>query len=99
MFKSRRNMVMGVHLSNGVPFSCKDGVIEVRFTKEYNFSKQHLEKPQNNKKVEEVLQDMLHGRVRVIYSLEKGDGTTNQGSTEDILKKTFGEEELHIIDE
>ncbi|URZ09014.1 DNA polymerase III subunit gamma/tau [Clostridium felsineum] len=99
MFKSRRNMVMGVHLSNGVPFSCKDGVIEVRFTREYNFSKQHLEKPQNNKKVEEVLQDMLHGRVRVIYSLEKDGGQSGAGSPEDIIKQTFGEETVDIIDE
>ncbi|PJI08261.1 MULTISPECIES: DNA polymerase III subunit gamma/tau [Clostridium] len=100
IFKSRRNMVMGAHLSNGRPVSCKNGVIEVMFTKEYNFSKQHLEKTQNNKKVEEVLTGILHGRVKVVYSLDHEEGGKQSSiSTEDEIKKTFGEESVDIIDE
>lgn len=101
MFKANRNMVMGAHLSNGTPVSCNNGVIEVSFSRQYNFSKQHLEKAQNNKKVEEVFSSLLHGKVRVIYS-SQGDSDKKGISSddpEDIIKKTFGEDNVDIIDE
>lgn len=101
MFRANRNMVMGAHLSNGNPTACNNGVIEVSFTKQYNFSKQHLEKTQNNKKVEEVFSGLLHGKVRVVYDIQN-DGDRKVESSddaEDIIKKTFGEDNVDIIDE
>lgn len=101
MFRANRNMVMGAHLSNGNPASCNNGIIEVMFDKQYNFSKQHLEKVQNNKKVEEVFSSLLHGKVKVVYSVQS-DGNNKSLSSEDaedIIKKTFGEDNVDIIDE
>ncbi|KOF55617.1 MULTISPECIES: DNA polymerase III subunit gamma/tau [Clostridium] len=101
MFRANRNMVMGVHLSNGNPVACNNGVIQIGFDKQYNFSKQHLEKVQNNKKVEEVFSNMLHGRVKVVYSSQGNDDIKNASpeNAEDIIKKTFGEDNVDIIDE
>lgn len=104
MFKANRNMVMGAHLSNGIPEACENGVIEISFKPEYNFSKQHLERPQNNKKVQEVFSSMLHGKVKVVYSTESNYSSSEPSFTdgvnpEDMIKKTFGEENVDIIDE
>ncbi|WP_234125036.1 DNA polymerase III subunit gamma/tau [Clostridium hydrogenum] len=102
MFRANRNMVMAAHLSNGTPTSCKNGSVEIRFDKKYNFSKQHLERVQNNKKVEEVISSMLHGKVKVFYTVDdnndSGAGHLG-GDPEYAIRKTFGEENVNIIDE
>ncbi|AJA46173.1 DNA polymerase III subunit gamma/tau [Clostridium pasteurianum DSM 525 = ATCC 6013] len=97
-FKARRLRVLGAHLSNGEPISCKHSIIEVRFKKSYNFSRQNLQRPENNKKVEEIFSQVLKEKIRIIYSLEKDEEDTKV-STEDIIKNTFGEEIVDIIDE
>lgn len=97
-FKARRLMVLGAHLSNGEPISCKDSIIEVRFKKSYNFSRQNLQKSENNKRVEEIFSQVLKEKVRIVYHVEK-DEEDSRVSSEDIIKNTFGEEIVDIIDE
>lgn len=97
-FKSRKLVVIGVHLSNGEPISCKNSIIEIRFEKDYNFSKKNLQKTENHKKVEEVFSEILKERVRVKYSVERDD-IEIKSSPEEAIKQTFGEEIVDIIDE
>ncbi|AGK95200.1 DNA polymerase III subunit gamma/tau [Clostridium pasteurianum] len=97
-FKARRLRVLGAHLSNGEPVSCKHSIIEVRFKKSYNFSKQNLQKSENNKKVEDIFSEILKEKIKVQYSVEKNEEETKL-SPEDIIKQTFGEEIVDIIDE
>lgn len=97
-FKARRLRVIGAHLSNGEPTSCKKGIIEIKFQKAYNFSRQNLQKPETNKKVEEIFSEMLKEKVSIKYSVEH-DNIEIGDSPEDIIKKTFGEEIVDIVDE
>lgn len=97
-FKARRLRVLGAHLSNGEPKNCKNSIIEVRFPKSYNFSKQNLQKSENNKKVEDIFSEILKEKVKVHYALER-DEDEEKASPEEIIIKTFGEEIVDIIDE
>lgn len=96
-FKARRLRVLGAHLTNGEPISCKGSIIEIRFEKNYNFSKQNLQRQENNKKVEEIFSEVLKERVKIKYSVENSE--ESKVSPEEILKQTFGEEIVDIIDE
>lgn len=96
-FKARRLRVLGAHLTNGVPIACKNGIVEIAFKKTYNFSKQNLERQENNRKVEEIFSETLKERVRVRYTVSSGE--EKSASSEDMLKKTFGEEIIDIVDE
>ncbi|MDF2505016.1 DNA polymerase III subunit gamma/tau [Clostridium sp.] len=97
-FKSRRLRVLGAHLSNGEPINCKNSIIEVKFSKSYNFSKQNLQRPENNKKVEEIFSEILKEKVRLQYIVEIEEEEL-KSSPEEIIKNTFGEEIVDIIDE
>lgn len=97
-FKARRLRVLGAHLSNGEPISCKYSIIEIRFKKSYNFSKQNLQKPENNKKVEEIFSQILREKVKINYSVEKYEDN-EKISPEEIIKNTFGDDIVDIIDE
>lgn len=96
-FKERRFRVLGAHLTNGEPVSCSGSIIEIRFHKNYNFSKQNLQKTDNNKVVEEIFSEILKEKVRIKYSVETDEPETV--SPEEILKQAFGEEIVDIIDE
>jgi DNA polymerase-3 subunit gamma/tau len=96
-FKARRLRVLGAHLTNGEPISCKGSIIEIRFEKNYNFSKQNLQRPENNKKVEELFSEVLKEKVKIKYIVESSE--EGSVSPEDMLKQTFGEEIVDIIDE
>jgi DNA polymerase-3 subunit gamma/tau len=89
--------VLGAHLTNGEPISCKGSIIEIRFEKNYNFSKQNLQRPENNKKVEELFSEVLKEKVKIKYIVESSE--EGSVSPEDMLKQTFGEEIVDIIDE
>lgn len=97
-FKSRKLVVIGVHLSNGEPISCKNSIIEIRFKKDYNFSKQNLQRTENHKKVEEVFSEMLKEKVKIKFVVESDD-IEIKTSSEEMIKQTFGEEIVDVIDE
>ena len=96
-FKARRFRVLGAHLTNGEPVSCSGSIIEIRFHKNYNFSKQNLQRTENNKVVEEIFSEILKEKVKIKYSVETDE--PEDTSPEDILKQAFGEEIVDIIDE
>ncbi|WP_026883162.1 DNA polymerase III subunit gamma/tau [Clostridium akagii] len=96
-FKARRFRVLGAHLTNGEPVSCSGSIIEIRFHKNYNFSKQNLQRTENNKVVEEIFSEILKEKVKIKYSVESDE--PEDTSPEDILKQAFGEEIVDIIDE
>lgn len=96
-FKARRLRVLGAHLTNGVPAAIKGGVLEIRFQKDYNFSKHNLEKSDNNKKVQEIFSEILKEKIIIKYSVESDE--IKKTSPEEVLKKTFGEDVVDIIDE
>jgi DNA polymerase-3 subunit gamma/tau len=97
LLKSRRHMVLYASLTTAEPWSCKDGVMEIKFEEAYAFNKQRLEKEDNRKVIEEVFSQALKEKIRIRYIVDKKQEFTK--SPEDILKETFGEELVEIIDE
>ncbi|MDP4146395.1 MAG: DNA polymerase III subunit gamma/tau [Bacillota bacterium] len=97
LIKARRMMIIFAYLSPGEIVSCNNGIVQIRFSKDYSFSKINLEKGENLRKVEEVFSEVLRGRVRVQYQVEEKEESAK--SPEEALKDTFGEELIDIIDE
>lgn len=96
-FKARRHMVLYASLITGELISCENGVITIKYDKQYAFNKQRLEKDQSKKIVEEIFSDILKEKVKIEYLVKKDDNI--QKSPEQLLKSTFGEEIVEIIDE
>ena len=97
LLKSRRQMVLYTYLITGEVVGCRDGVIEIKFEETYAFNKQRLEKEDNKKVIEDVFSQALKEKVRIKYIVDKKQEFTK--SPEQILKETFGEEFVEIIDE
>lgn len=98
VLKARRLMVVYAYLAPGKPIKCEKGVIVIGFGKNYSFSKQNLEKQQYNKVVEEIFSQALKEKIRIKYIVEEEKSEINK-SKEDILKETFGEDKVEVIDE
>lgn len=98
ILKARRLMVIYAYLAPGKPADCKNGILEITFSPQYAFSKQNLEKTDNNKRVEDIFTEVLKEKIRIKYSIER-DEEENGKSTEDLLKETFGEDMVEVIDE
>lgn len=97
--RSRRQMVIYAYLSPGRPIACEKGVVEIRFTAQYAFSKHNLEsKSDLVKKVEEVFSEVLKEKIGIKYTVEK-DSSENKRSNEDKLKDVFGDHMVEVIDE
>jgi DNA polymerase III subunit gamma/tau len=97
LLKSRRHMVLYASLTTAEPWSCKDGIVEIKFEEAYAFNKQRLEKEDNRKVIEDVFSQALKEKIRIRYIVDKKQDFAK--SPEDILKETFGEELVEIIDE
>lgn len=95
--KARRQMVLYASLITGELVGCKDGVIEIKFDELYGFNKKRLEQEENRKVIEEVFSQALKEKVRIKYIVDKKEEITK--SHEEVLKETFGEELVEIIDE
>lgn len=98
IFKARRIMTVYAYLITGKPIDCKNGVVEIRFGKDYAFSKKNLQKEENNKIVKEIFSEALKEKVDIKYSVEK-DNVKEDKDPEKILKDTFGEDMVEIIDQ
>lgn len=98
ILKARRLMVIYAYLAPGRPIECKNGVLEITFNQQYSFSKQNLEKSENNKRVEDIFSEVLKEKIRIKYSIEREE-EDNGKSTEDLLRETFGEDMIEVIDE
>jgi DNA polymerase-3 subunit gamma/tau len=97
VFKVRRLMVIYASLITGRIESCNNGVVEIKYEEQYAFNISRLQKDDNRKIIEDVFSDALKERVRIKYTVDKND--ENEKTPEQILKETFGEDLVEIIDE
>lgn len=98
-FKSRRQMVLFAALTQGNVAKCENGLITIQYDANYAFHKQRLEKEENRKLVEDIFSDILRDRVKLQYIIEGEEIENIAKSTEQILRDTFGDELIEIIDE
>ncbi|WP_333861812.1 DNA polymerase III subunit gamma/tau [Clostridium sp.] len=98
LFKSRHHMVLFAALTTGKIVSCDKGIINIEYNKNYAFHKQRLEKQENVKIVEQIFSEILKEKVTVKYSIEN-DIQDTVPSREQLLKDTFGEDMVEILDE
>lgn len=96
LFKARRLMIIFASLTTGVPVKCSGGIIYISYEKNFSFNKNRLEKEENRKKVEDIFSEVLKERVRITYIVESGEEEIK--SPEELLKETFGEDVVEIID-
>lgn len=98
-FKARRQMVLFAALTTGEVVKCENGIITIRYEKDYGFHKQRLEREENKKIVEDIFSELLKEKLKIQYIID-GEGTkTFNNSPEQLLKDTFGEDLVEIIDE
>ncbi|MEW8956659.1 DNA polymerase III subunit gamma/tau [Clostridium sp.] len=96
-FKSRRQMVIYASLITGRLYSCRNGVIEIRYEEKFSFNKQRLEKEDYRKLIDGVFSEVLREKVKVKYTIEKEEKEVSE-SKEDKLRAAFGEDMVEIID-
>lgn len=97
VFKARRLMVLYASLITGRIESCINGIIEIKYERQYAFNISRLQKDDNRKLIEDIFSDALKERVRIKYTVDKNE--ENEKTPEQILKETFGEDLVEIIDE
>ncbi|MCI1945921.1 DNA polymerase III subunit gamma/tau [Clostridium luticellarii] len=97
-FKSRHQMVLFAALTTGRVINCERGIITIEYEKDYAFHKQRLEKDENRKIVERVFSEILKEKVVINYVIKDEDQNNSQ-SKEQLLKDTFGEDMVEILDE
>ncbi len=97
--KARRQMIIQASIIVGQPVKCDRGVIEVRFTKEYAFSKKRLERKENRDILEDAAGSILGEPVKFRFTVEgeraEKEEETETESFDDALKK-FG---IDVVDE
>ncbi|MGV3026373.1 DNA polymerase III subunit gamma/tau [Clostridium thermobutyricum] len=96
-FRNRRLMVIYASITTGKITACSGGVITINYDNQYSFNKDRLEKPENNKLVNEVFTEILRSRVRVQFTVDEGE--EKMKSTEEVLTDVIGSDFLEIIDE
>lgn len=96
-FKSKRLMVIYASLVTGEVAGFSRGVVLVRFSQEYAFNKQRLERPDNKTVVDEIFSTVLKEKVIVRYEVDRGQDEVKD--EEKLVKEAFGEELVEIIDE
>lgn len=98
LLKSRKNMVLAAALMVGKVNYVKGNLINIIFEKQYDFHKKRLEKDDNKKVINSIFTEVLKENVIVNYSIDKPNDEDSI-CKEDILKETFGEDLIEIIDE
>lgn len=96
-FKNRRAMIIYASITTGRPIDCKNGAITIQYNEQYSFNKDRLEKPENNKVVNEVFSEVLKNKVRVHFIVI--DENKENSDPEKVLTDIIGTEFLDIIDE
>ncbi|WP_297631997.1 DNA polymerase III subunit gamma/tau [uncultured Clostridium sp.] len=96
-FRNRRLMILYASVSTGRPIACSGGIITINYDSQYSFNKDRLEKPENNKLVNEVFSEILKSRVRIQFTVDAGEEKIQ--TPEEKLVDVIGEEFLEIIDE
>ncbi|AYD39075.1 DNA polymerase III subunit gamma/tau [Clostridium fermenticellae] len=98
-FKSRRHMVLFAALTTGEIVNCKNGIITIKYGKDYAFNKKRLEKSENKKIVEDIFSEIFKERVYIKYQIENDTVLDTEKSQEKMLKDTFGDSVFKVIDE
>lgn len=98
-FKARRQMVLFAALTTGEVIKCENGIITIRYHRDYAFHKQRLEKEENKKIVEEIFSELLKERLKIQYIIDGEDTKVLGNSPDQLLKDAFGEDLVEIIDE
>lgn len=98
-FKSRRHMVLFAALTTGEIVNCKNGIITIKYGKDYAFNKKRLEKSENKKIVEDIFSEIFKERVYIKYQIENDTVLDTEKSQEEMLKDTFGDSVFKVIDE
>ncbi|BDR68609.1 DNA polymerase III subunit gamma/tau [Clostridium tetani] len=98
-FKGKRLMVIYASLMTAVPLKCINGEITLMYGKEYAFNKQRLEKENNSEMVENIFSQVLKDKVRIKYIIEDEKDEVIEKDPEQVLKNTFGENIVEIIEE
>lgn len=98
-FKARRQMVLFAALTTGEVIKCENGIITIRYHRDYAFHKQRLEKEENKKIVEEIFSELLKERLKIQYIIDGEDSRVVGNSSDQLLKDVFGEDLVEIIDE
>lgn len=96
-FKNRRNMIIYASITTGRPAACENGVVTIEYDEQYSFNKERLEKPDNNKVINEVFSDVLKNRVRVNFIVKENNEEVK--NPEEVLTDVIGSDFLEIIDE
>lgn len=96
-FKAKRMMVLYTALTVAQPFECSNGIITMKYDKDYAFHKQRMEKEETRKLVEDVFSGVLKEKVRITYTIEENETVIR--TPEDLLKDTFPSGLVEIIDE
>lgn len=98
-FKGKRLMVIYASLMTAVPLKCINGEITLMYSKEYAFNKQRLDKEDNRQMVQNIFSQVLKDKVRIKYIIEDQKDDVVKKDPEEILKNTFGENLVEIIEE
>lgn len=98
-FKSKSYRVIHAALFTGEVIKCENGIITIRYDKDYAFNKQRLEKEENRRIVEEIFSEALKERVRLQYYIDGDETKGKSKSSEQLLKDAFGEDLIEIVDE
>jgi len=97
--KARRQMIIQASVIVGTPVKCDRGIIEIRFAKEYAFSKKRLEKKENREILEDSASSILGEKVRFKFVVEGEHAEEEKAdsaiSFDDALKE-FG---IDVVDE
>ncbi|MBR0576804.1 DNA polymerase III subunit gamma/tau [Proteiniclasticum sp. BAD-10] len=97
--KARRQMIIQASVIVGAPVKCDRGVIEVRFGKEYAFSKKRLEKKENREILEDAAASILGEKVRFRFVVEGEKAEETPGEDPGSFDAKLREFGIDIVDE
>lgn len=87
-FKARRMMVLYASLMTGRLVGYNNGEVYIKYTAQFSFNKQRLEKEENRRMVDSIFSEVLRENVKVKYLIEQ-ENRDNEISKEDKLKQAF----------
>lgn len=87
-FKARRMMVLYASLMTGRLVGYNNGEVYIKYTAQFSFNKQRLEKEENRRMVDSIFSEILRENVKVKYLIEQ-ENRDNEISKEDKLKQAF----------
>lgn len=87
-FKARRMMVLYASLMTGRLVGYNNGEVYIKYTAQFSFNKQRLEKEENRRMVDSIFSEILRENVKVKYLIEQ-ENKDKEISKEDKLKQAF----------